>query len=177
MNKRDRDVQQTKQDLRDALARLVEGKPEHIEFREKLRTGKTIKINNSNVEKEAGKGNQALKRHPEIKMEIEKCESERLYGQANTPEYTGIDPVTLRTKERLSKSIEQRKKLNSDNVKLREELDRKNVLLKSHISHMDEMLAALWDAIPPEEIELRMESVKKLAEVININFKNKVDGK
>jgi len=37
---------------------------------------------------------------------------------------------------------------------------------------MDEMLAALWDAIPPEEIELRMESVKKLAEVIDINFKN-----
>lgn len=175
MNKRELDVQQTKQDLRNALARLTEGKPEYIEFREKLRAGKTIKINNSNVEKEAGKGNQALKRHPEIKMEIERCESERLYGQTITLEYSGIDPVALRTKERLSKSIEQRKKLNSANVKLKEELDRKNILLKSHISHMDEMLAALWDAIPPEGIESRMESVKKLAEVIDINFNKKID--
>ena len=33
-------------------------------------------------------------------------------------------------------------------------------------SIMDEMMAALWDAIPPEDIENRMAAAKKITEVV-----------
>ena len=165
--------EQTKQDLKDALARLVDGTPTNIELREKIRQGKVIKINNLNVEKEANKGNQALKRHPELKIEIEKLESQRLYGKETKVTSDGVDPVLQRTKVRLDKAIEQRKKLASNQSSLKEEIERKDQILKSQIEHMDEMFAALWEVIPQDQVESRMESIKTLAKVIDINFKSK----
>lgn len=59
----------TKQALRDALDRLVEGKPTNTELKKRAKKG-TLKINDSTVEKEAGKSAGALRNHRDIAEEI-----------------------------------------------------------------------------------------------------------
>jgi len=59
----------TKQALRDALDRLVEGKPTNTELKKRANKG-TLKINDSTVEKEAGKSAGALRNHRDIAEEI-----------------------------------------------------------------------------------------------------------
>lgn len=55
----------TRQDLLDALDRLVEGKPTNTELRIRAKKG-TLKINNISVEKEAGRSVGALRNHTDI---------------------------------------------------------------------------------------------------------------
>ncbi|HBH7906314.1 MULTISPECIES: bacterioferritin comigratory protein [Vibrio] len=62
-------TQATKNKLMNALARLLEGKPENRELRKKAREGK-LKINNSTVEKEADLSVGALRRHEDIQAMI-----------------------------------------------------------------------------------------------------------
>tara|TARA_R110001583_G_scaffold108357_7_gene257088 strand:+ start:265 stop:750 length:486 start_codon:yes stop_codon:yes gene_type:complete len=58
-------TQTTKNKLKNALERLLEGKPENRELRKKAREGK-LKINNISVEKEAGLSVGALRRHEDV---------------------------------------------------------------------------------------------------------------
>ncbi|AZG36414.1 bacterioferritin comigratory protein [Shewanella psychromarinicola] len=59
--------QATKNKLLKALERLLNDEPENRELRIKARAGK-LKINNSNVEKEAGLSVGALRRHEDIQI-------------------------------------------------------------------------------------------------------------
>ncbi|MFA0627705.1 hypothetical protein AB4589_07725 [Vibrio sp. 10N.222.49.A3] len=168
MSKRERGFQRTKQELKDALSRLIANQPESIELKQRLQSGKVIKINNANVEKEAGKANQALRRHPDVKEEIEKAESERLFGKPRTNSIYSIknEPLFKQQKQRLDNARAIKKKLEAEKSELQEEARRKDEVLKLQASKMDEMIAALWDAIPPEDIENRMAAAKKIIEVV-----------
>lgn len=170
MNKREQDYQRTKQELREALSRLVAKSPENIELKQRLLSGKVIKINNANVEKEAGKANQALKHHPDVKEEIETEESKRLFGSVNTEPVGSIkdDPLYKQQKQRLDNALTAKKKLNEEKSELQDEVARKDELLKLHVTKMDEIMAAMWDAIPAEEIENRTTSAKQIANILYI---------
>jgi hypothetical protein len=170
MSVRDDDYQKTKKELRMALDRLKKEKPVHIELMQKLLDGKIIKLNNANVEKEADKGNCALKRHADVKGEILTAESERKYGTLSPITSIEDEPLFIEQKNRLDKVLKDRKKLKSQKADDKEELERKGELIKFQATEMDEMIASLWAAIPPDEIELRMATAKKLATVTHLHF-------
>ena len=170
MGGRDDAYQKTKEELRLALERLKQVKPEHIELRQRLLDGKTIKLNAANVEKEARKGNGALKRHPDVKDEIIKAESERKYGIPLSITSIKDEPVFKEQKAKLDKTLKAKKELEFQEKSIKAELTRKDELIKHQATKMDEMMAALWSAIPPHEIELRMATAKKLATVTHLHI-------
>ncbi|MCE7798699.1 hypothetical protein LWE61_19400 [Sphingobium sufflavum] len=60
------------QDFLDAIERLKNGRPQHPEFREKVKKGKTVKINILTVSKEAGRARGLIGRenchYPEVRQ-------------------------------------------------------------------------------------------------------------
>lgn len=160
---------QTKQDLRDALARLITGNPENLYLQEKLRMGKVVKLNAANVEKEARKSNGSIKRHLDVKEEIEQAESERLFGISPT-QFDAVaikESSTYQLLESRFKNLNVlRKKLESNIADLNTKLNRRDEIIKAQLEDMDELLCALWQAIPPAEVEIRMASAKVLADII-----------
>lgn len=169
MNIRDDGYQNTKDELRRALDRLRQGKPQHIKLRQRLLDGKVIKINAANVEMEAGKGNAALKRHTDVKNEIFKAENERKYGSTLAKTLVKDDSKFKELESKLNKVLEERKKLKLDKRNLNTELAIKDEVIKLQATKMDEMTTALWAAIPPNEIELRMATAKKMSTVAYLN--------
>jgi hypothetical protein len=60
-------IQATRNKLKDALVRLIEGKPANLELRLRAKKGK-LKVNDSTVEKEAGLSVGYLRNHEDIKL-------------------------------------------------------------------------------------------------------------
>jgi hypothetical protein len=51
----------------------------------------------------------------------------------------------------------------------RHEIERKEELIKLQATKMDEMMASLWVALSPHEVELRTTTAKKLATVTHLH--------
>lgn len=164
----------TKKDLRDALQRLVSGCPEKPELKEKLKKG-TLKINNSSVEKEAGKGNQSLKRHQDVKDEIlqasQKPNTETVTVTSNSDDVKS-NPLYKDIEKKLSKAKEKNKTLKTELTSIKEQLTRKEALLQDRAIHHDEIIAALWGAIPRELID---QDLIKEIENATVGNKNVID--
>ncbi|MEM5553096.1 hypothetical protein WNY63_20465 [Pseudoalteromonas neustonica] len=83
MGIKDEDYQQTKKELRLAIIRLQKGEPENPKLIQRIKDGKTVKVNNLNVEIEAGKSNGLInKSHTDLEEEI-------YNSQPNLSEYKG----------------------------------------------------------------------------------------
>lgn len=190
MNQRERDYQKTKQELRDALARLVAGEVTCSELIKRKEAGKTININPNTVQKEADKANGALARHADVQDQIEDIVRKIKLGLSATEDVLRKiklgEPVEPANKalitvqqvkessvyksalERLETSRNKRKKAEAKVVEQKSELERKNRELNDEIATRDNMFAALWDAIPTYLVEERMAAMKKLAEVVEL---------
>lgn len=160
----------TEQALRDALARIVAGTPTHPKYKKRIRDGKPLKILPSIVEEEAGKTNGALKHYTKLKEDIENAENKRIIGAST------VDVKVVKAHPSYQKAIKERDTARSNNKESKAELKkekaevlRKEALLKENAAQMDEMIAALWAAIP-EDVE-REHTIKKINNVVNINFK------
>lgn len=162
----------TKKDLRDALQRLVSGCPEKPELKQKLKKG-TLKINNSSVEKEAGKGNQSLKRHGDVKDEILQA-SQKTNTETVTSNSDDVksNPLYKDVVKKLSQAKEKNKTLKTELTNLKEQLTRKEALLQDRAIHHDEIIAALWKAIPRELID---QDLIKEIENATVGNKNVID--
>ena len=110
-----------------------------------------------------------MKRHGDVKKEIKRAESERKYGIPSSITSIEDDPCFIEQKAKLDKVLEASKKLIADKKDRNEELARKDELIKLQATKMDEMMASLWAAISPHEIELRMATAKKLATVTHLH--------
>ncbi|WP_348224156.1 hypothetical protein [Vibrio parahaemolyticus] len=195
MNQRERDYQKTKQELRDALARLVAGEVTCPELMKRKEAGKTININPNTVQKEADRANGALARHGDVLEQIEDIVSKIKLGLSITenvlskikrgetvePVNDGVNeaPLTvqqvkessvhIRALERLETSRNKRKKAEARVAEQKSELERKNRELNDEIATRDNMFAALWDAIPTYLVEERMVAMAKLTEVVELH--------
>jgi hypothetical protein len=162
----------TKKDLRAALQRLVSGCPTNPELKERLKKG-TLKINNSSVEKEAGKGNQSLKRHEDVKDEIlltqQKPNTETVISNSVDVK---SDPLYKDILKKFKKAKEKNKMLQAELISTKEQLTRKEVLLQDRARHHDEIIAALWRAIPRELID---QDLIKEIENATVGNKNVID--
>ncbi|MEM5552583.1 hypothetical protein WNY63_17820 [Pseudoalteromonas neustonica] len=47
--------------------------------------------------------------------------------------------------------------------------------IDEHLTTMNNMLAAMWEAIPPHEVEARMRAAHQLADVVHITKSKKAD--
>lgn len=158
-----------KDDLLEALERLKKVCPQNIDLIQRVKDGKQLKINKFNVEKEASKSNGILKNYPEIREEIEKAELERLHGEIRSEDERRIhhQNISLQKLKKININLDKKNKI------LKEELARKDELLKLQIEMTNSIVAALWAAIPPYEIEQRTIVMKKIAEVIKLDPKQK----
>lgn len=169
---RERNPAQTKKNLLDALDRIIQQKPTNYELKEKLSQGKIVKINKSNIEKEAGLSNGAAGRHPDILDAIEAASRKVEYGDSEIPDDKIKEhPLYLKLKSKYDDSLTDRKKLRDEKSKLQDELNRKDESLNNHLAHTHELFLCLWHAIPPENIEERMRAAEKVSEVVSVNFK------
>ena len=191
MNQRDRDYQKTKQELRDALARLVAGEVTCPELMKRKEAGKTININPTTVQKEADRANGALARHSDVTDQIEDIVSKIRLGLPVTENVLSkikrgepVEPVNeviitvqqvkespfhKRALERLKTSRKNHKKAEAKVAEQKSELERKNRELNDEITTRDNMFAALWDAIPTYLVEERMVAMEKLTKVVELH--------
>lgn len=191
MNQRDRDYQKTKQELRDALARLVAGEVTCPELMKRKEAGKTININPTTVQKEADRANGALARHGDVLDQIEDIVSKIRLGLSVTEnvlskikrgepvepvnealitvQQVKESPVHKRALERLKTSRKNHRKAEVKVAEQKSELERKNRELNDEIATRDNMFAALWDAIPTYLVEERMVAMAKLTEVVELH--------
>lgn len=191
MNQRERDYQSTKQELRDALARLVASEVTCSELIIRKKAGKIIKISPTTVQKEAGKANGALARHADVQDQIEDIVSKidlglpvtedvlrkiklgETIGFANEASLTiqqiKESSVHKSALKRLDTSRKIRKKAEERAAEQRSELERKNRALNDEIATRDNMFAALWDAIPSYLVEERIVAMKNLTEVVELH--------
>ncbi|GLS83745.1 hypothetical protein [Paraferrimonas haliotis] len=169
MNKRQRDYHNTKGILKAAISRLKSGDITNPNLLLRAKNGKSIKINRTNVEQEAGLSNGALKRHEDLFILIEQAESERLYcDDATSSSETPNSKLVLKLKEDVRSLRKQKADLGEKVDRLSLELHKKDELLKFYIEQADELYTALWERLPPQDHELRISSSKQFNNVVEL---------
>ncbi|HHC7129958.1 TPA: hypothetical protein ACN37W_003761 [Vibrio parahaemolyticus] len=157
----------TEKRLREALMRLVSNKPTNRELKRKLRDGK-LKINVSNVEKEAGLANGAAKRYPETRELIKNAEAERIYGPSDVPESViRTQPLYLKVHKDLVKAKDEIQRLKQALGSQDETLSIYKKQIKELVVKMHQINVAMWDQIPDEN-----KSVNLIKNVQNISDQN-----
>ncbi|MGF1837147.1 hypothetical protein [Vibrio atlanticus] len=169
----------TEAQLRDALNRLIMRRPITKANLLKVQAGKPLKITNSSVEKEAGKGNGALRHYPKLREDIETAEAERVYSSSNpsdissgssekiTIEEVKSSPIYKKIQEELAKEVSARKSAEADVLDLKEECARKDAALNEKSAELDEVIASMWELIPRDS--QRTVLIQKLNKVISFN--------
>ncbi len=141
----------TEKRLRDALVRLVSNRPTNRELKRKLRDCK-LKINVSNVEKEAGLANGAAKRYPATKEMIENAEVERLYGESDVSDVViRAHPLYKKEKDKLEKASAEIKRLKAELESKGKKLENYKGRIKEQAVRMHQMNVAMWGQIPDEK--------------------------
>jgi predicted transcriptional regulator len=147
MSLRETKKQKTAQEFMEAIKRIVDKQPTHKELKKKLAEGKPLKLNPTNVEKEAGKGYNSTKHHQTVLDEIERIntlESDQKKASAyNTKKQKADVKAKNKEIERLESEIKTK------NAEI-ETLKRVNLSLHAHCR---ELTSALYDKIPQEERE------------------------
>lgn len=169
MNSRDKSCKQTEQILRVAIQNIRDGKLTSPELIEKTKAGKAVKLNKQNVEIEAGKANGLIRKYyKHIEGEINAIVSATatpLGDISSHPDY----------KELIEKNRSLKKKnktLTRQNQCLLAEVNNKDTVIEKDLTEVNNMLAALWEAIPTSERQARMRAAHQLADVVHIS-KNK----
>lgn len=141
---RDIKKQKTAEEFMEAIQRILDKQPKCPELLIKLREGKPLKLNKSNVEKEAGKKYGATKNHPAILEEIDRIN--RLNAEKIA---TGITQ-TNNLKDKVNRKNEEVKSLEKKLEEKNAEIETlKLVNLKLH-AHCRELTSALYNQIPQE---------------------------
>ena len=169
MNSRDNSYKQTKHELRVAIQNIRDGQLTSPELIEKTKAGKTVKLNKQNVEIEAGKGNGVIsKYHVDIENEINTIltATSQPFGDISShPDYKDLVKTNQYLKEK-NKTLTKRNKF------LLAEISNKDTVIEKELTKVNNMLAALWEAIPTSERQARMRAAHQLAEIVHIS-KNK----
>lgn len=134
----------TKNKLIKALERLLEGKPENRELRKKVREGK-LKINNSNVEKEAGLSVGALRRHEDIRVMVKNKSLEARVTQDDSAQ-SPIDVLQAEIEQLKSDKTQanKREKKNYDLANSHESA--LSIQAASHIKMVQELMGMLHES-------------------------------
>lgn len=171
----------TEKRLRDALQRLVDQKPANRELKQKLKVNK-LKINVSNVEKEAEFTNGTAKRsrYPKLIEDIENAEATRVHGESNVPdEVIRAHPLYIKAATNLEKASAEVKKLKTALGQKDESLERYKELLKSQAVRMHQMNVAMWEHIPDEkkhvEVMIDVQDTGTQSNVLNFKRRFEID--
>ncbi|KPZ57968.1 hypothetical protein [Pseudoalteromonas sp. P1-25] len=171
MNSRDKSYKQTEQKLRVAIQNIRDGKLTSPELIEKTKAGKTVKLNKQNVEIEAGKGNGLIRKYyKHIEREIDAI----VTATANPLGDISSHPEYIKLVEKNHSLKEKNKTLTKQNKCLLAEVSNKDTVIEKDLTEVNNMLAALWEAIPTSERQARMRAAHQLAEIVHIS-KNKKD--
>ena len=169
----------TEKQLREALQRLVEKRPTSRELKKKLKDNK-LKINVSNVEKEAGLSNGAAKRYLELKERIESAEAERIYGTSEVSDAAVREhPIYIKTKENLAKAKAEIQRLKLESQSNNAKLDRYKERIKGQAVRMHQMNIAMWNQIPNEkkhvELMIDVQDMASNSNVLDFKKREKLD--
>ncbi|WP_371192944.1 hypothetical protein [Glaciecola sp. SC05] len=139
--------QKTAHEFMAAINRLVDRKPTCRELKKKLADGKPLKLNPTNVEKEAGRGYNSTKNHPSVLKEIERINA----LVSNTKEVSSqvLENLKAERKEKNKEIKKLKENIKNKNTEL-EKLKRVNLILHAHCR---ELTSALYNKIPQEERE------------------------
>ncbi|MDO6613382.1 hypothetical protein Q4601_13855 [Shewanella sp. 1_MG-2023] len=148
-------TQATKNKLKNALERLLEGKPENRELRKKAREGK-LKINNISVEKEAGLSVGALRRHEDVQDMVKNKSLEFRVAQDDLS-HSPIDVLQAEVKQlKLDKTQANKKKKEYLDI-ARSHEQALAIQAASHIKMVQELMEMLHES----EREKAMDKVTK----------------
>ncbi|MFS1912646.1 hypothetical protein [Vibrio sp. 10N.286.48.B7] len=129
--------------LLDAISRIKEQTYTHKELKKK----KVVKLNRSNVEKEAGLSAGALRHHPDIVKMI----------QGANPNRSAEDAASLTQKVDELKA--SNRELKAENSRYKKDAEQADKTLKKHQSEYHQTVTALFFKIPIDE---REEAIKSL---------------
>lgn len=147
MSLREIKKQKTTDEFMEAIKRIVNQEPKCKELKKKLDEGKLLKLNATNVEKEAGKGYNSTRHHQVVLNEIE-----RINGLECGVKRGGLQAIVSLKSERKEKNKEIKNLKNEIKSKNAEIEMLKSVNLSLH-AHYRELTSALYDKIPQEERE------------------------
>ncbi len=170
----------TEKRLRQALQRLIDQKPTNRELKQKLKVNK-LKINVSNVEKEAEFTNGTAKRsrYPKLIEDIENAEATRVHGESDVADEVVRDhPLYIKATTNLEKASAEVKKLRAELEQKDETLNHYKELLKSQAVRMHQMNVAMWEHIPDEkkhvEVIIDVQDMGSQSNVIDFKKREKL---
>ena len=145
MSLREIKKQKTAKEFMEAIKRIVDKQPECKELRQKIKSGKLLKLNPTNVEKEAGKAYGSTRHHASVLREIERINDhnvakESIYSQ-------GVIGLKVKNKEKNKEIKALKEKLRGKEAEV-EMLKRVNLNLHAHCL---ELTSALFDMLPQED--------------------------
>lgn len=169
----------TEKQLRNALERLIDKKPTNRDLKKKLKANK-LKIGFSNVEKEAGLSNGALKHYPELKKEITEAELERVSGSSDVSvEVILKHPLYVKAKDELAKAKAEIKKIKDELEKKDKKLDDYKERLKSQAVAMHQVNVAMWKHIPEEakhvELMIDVHGMETQSNILDFKKREKLE--
>ncbi|EGR0670863.1 hypothetical protein E4T17_18215 [Vibrio vulnificus] len=144
--------------LLDAISRIKEQTYTHKDLRKKA----VVKLNKSNVEKEAGLSAGALRHHPDIVKVIE--------GASSNNNHSADDVASLT--EKVNKLESSNKKLKLESIRDKKDAEQAKKTLEEYQSKYHQTVTALFFKIPMDEREELIKSLDNSlvkGDVTNIN--------
>ncbi|CAH7216317.1 hypothetical protein VCHA54P496_20391 [Vibrio chagasii] len=146
-------VKTVKQDLDEALDRLINRTPITKANLQRVQAGKPLKISVSGVELEAGRGNGAARHYPTLLKEIREAEEDRVSGSPRSSEEVSDEVVMSSSlykdlEKKLEKTDRKKRKAEATILELREECKRKDAALNEKSAELDEIIASMWEHVP-----------------------------
>ncbi len=137
----------TKSSLLSAVDRLKNGKPTEPILIEKMRKNK-LKLNNLNVEKEAGCGSGALRHHKDVADLIVQSSVGGAVGE-------DIDVLTKQIKD-VKEKLKKANKINKSKI---EKVKNMDIALSQQVAQQTMLMAAMLEKIPYDDREKLMKKV------------------
>tara|TARA_R110002094_G_scaffold158569_2_gene144486 strand:+ start:106 stop:627 length:522 start_codon:yes stop_codon:yes gene_type:complete len=164
MSLREKKKKQTNKKLRDALQRLIDKKPTNRELKKR----DNVKVNDLNVQKEAGVSIGAIRHHPDVATLIK---NHQLGLSTETPCVSSNEAeIVLRAQiEDLKEKLATTKKKLKKETDLKKEYSEKAIRLESEnlrlVGDQHQLTQALFNAVP---IEARNKLFKRAYTNINV---------
>ncbi|AOT07146.1 hypothetical protein [Pseudoalteromonas luteoviolacea] len=147
MSLREIKKQKTADQLMEAIKRIVDNQPTCKDLKNKIAAGKQLKLNPTNVEKEAGLSYNSTKSHKPVLDEIDRINSLKVNEAGNNARKIANQKIQRAKKSKEINSLKDEIKSKNDEIEM---LKRVNLNLHSHCR---ELTTALYQKIPQEERE------------------------